>query len=242
MELKFTPCQECQRKEKDYGYKYLCQPCILNRYEIRIANAALKHVEDTEKLTQENFVKSAFEKAIKENTKIIRQQMKNPLARAADNILKDAVSIWGHNRYAKQTTKRKPMLTATKIFTFDSAHFLQGHPGLCKNVHGHTYKLEVTFQKDQNQPVSDMNPPDMVLDFGEIKKVIKKMIIDKFDHQLINEVPIWRNTHLRPTAENMVEVFAKWIRAWDSRKYKNNLVQLRLWETPTSYATWTKED
>ena len=158
--------------------------------------------------------------------------------RKANSILKHIIDPI-KEPVAKET---KPMLTATKIFTFDSAHFLQGHPGLCKNVHGHTYKLEVTFQKDQSQPVSDMNPPDMVLDFGEIKKVIKKMIIDKFDHQLINEVPSWRNTQLRPTAENMVEVFAKWIRAWDSRKYKNNLVQLRLWETPTSYATWTNNE
>ena len=137
----------------------------------------------------------------------------------------------------KQITQK---VTATKIFTFDAAHYLEGHPGSCRRMHGHTYKLEVTFQKNPKMPVSDMNPPDMVMDFSEIKKVINEIIISKFDHQIINGVPEWMKLNLRPTAENMVEVFAKWIMKHNNGEYAGNLVSIRLWETPTSFATWTK--
>lgn len=36
----------------------------------------------------------------------------------------------------------------TKIFTFDSSHMLDGHDGKCQNLHGHTYKLEITVSDD----------------------------------------------------------------------------------------------
>jgi len=137
----------------------------------------------------------------------------------------------------KQITQK---VTATKIFTFDAAHYLEGHPGACRRMHGHTYKLEITFQKNPKMPVSNMNPPDMVLDFSKMKSSITALIVNRLDHQVINDVPEWMKTNLRPTAENMVEVFAKWIMKHNNGEYAGNLVSIRLWETPTSYATWTK--
>ena len=136
--------------------------------------------------------------------------------------------------------EKTSFVTATKIFTFDAAHYLEGHPGACRRMHGHTYKLEITFQKNSKMPVSEMNPPDMVMDFSHLKTVVEKYIISKVDHQIINEIPEWQMTNLRPTAENMVEVFAKWLMKADDGLYSECLVSIRLWETPTSYATWTK--
>ncbi|MCK4787456.1 MAG: 6-carboxytetrahydropterin synthase, partial [Desulfobacteraceae bacterium] len=57
------------------------------------------------------------------------------------------------------------MVEATKIVTFDSAHRLLNHPGKCRSLHGHTYKLEVTFQAQELQN-------GMVYDFGDMKKVL----------------------------------------------------------------------
>lgn len=126
------------------------------------------------------------------------------------------------------------MITATKIFTFDAAHYLEGHLGLCQQLHGHTYKLEVTISKNPKEPISDSNPIDMVLDFSDLKKIVAKSIIEVYDHTCINDNPQWPN--IRPTAENMVHEFAIILIGKGL-----NLMSLKLWETPTSCVTWTKE-
>ena len=197
--------------------------CIIG---LTFKRAKWEHLPDKRSglLPNKSFQKEWYETAIKNTIEGIAeamiQQVENP----------------------KKEPKKENKITATKIFTFDSAHYLIGHPGLCKNIHGHTYKLEVTFQKDPEHSVSESNPPDMVMDFSEMKKLINEIIIDKLDHQLINEVPAWLREQLRPTAENMVEVFAKWIMKHNRGWFKNNLVSIRLWETPTSYVTWIKEE
>ena len=105
----------------------------------------------------------------------------------------------------------------TKIFTFDSAHKLPWHKGKCKNLHGHTYKLEVTVE-------GPLNEDGIVVDFGEVKKVVKKEILDKYDHKYLND--FFDN----PTAEIMAKDF------YDVLKLDLKIVRLRLWETPNSYA------
>lgn len=127
-------------------------------------------------------------------------------------------------------------IMVVKEFTFDAAHYLPNHPGKCKNTHGHTYRLQVGFK----------GPIDLrtgvVIDFGEIKKIIKSGIIDLLDHcylNLINDdyelVPDFPCN--LPTAENMVVWIVKKIRTiyWDDL---TRLVLVRLYETPTSYAEW----
>jgi len=182
----------------------------------------------------------AFEK---ENAKTQDQQMWQSLREfieAPAECTNEEVSEFLHKSFRQKAPEHTQKLTATKIFTFDAAHYLEGHPGACKRLHGHTYKLEITFQNNPRMPVSGYNPPDMVLDFSLMKQVVNEIIIDKFDHQLINEVPEWIKTNLRPTAENMVEVFADRIMKAKNGWYAGNLVSIRLWETPTSFATWTK--
>jgi len=79
----------------------------------------------------------------------------------------------------------------TKSFTFDSAHNLTEYHGRCENLHGHTYKLEVTV----TGPVSDEG---MVVDFHDLKTIVDKNIIQKLDHQYLNEI-----LPIRTTCENV---------------------------------------
>lgn len=105
----------------------------------------------------------------------------------------------------------------TKIFTFDSAHRLPWHKGKCFDLHGHTYKLEVTVE-------GPLDKNGIVIDFGDLKKIVKKEILDKYDHKYLND--FWKN----PTAENIVQAF------YDVLRKDLKIARLRLWETPNSYA------
>jgi len=107
---------------------------------------------------------------------------------------------------------------------------------LCKNLHGHRWTLEVTIQRPIAHPITDMTPSDMIMDFANLKAIVKNHIIDLFDHSCINDNPEWPNG-LRPTAENMVEVIAEELKQTSLRKW---LYELKLWETPTSFVTWTR--
>ncbi len=142
----------------------------------------------------------------------------------------------------------------TKQFTFESGHALYGYDGKCRNVHGHSYKLSVTVI---GIPITDTSHVKlgMVIDFGDLKKIVKEEIVDPFDHATIFN----KNTpHLelakelisrghnviladyQPTSENMVIDFAKKIKARLPETIK--LHSLRLQETDTSYAEWYASD
>lgn len=135
----------------------------------------------------------------------------------------------------------------TRHCEFECAHFLPGYDGGCKNLHGHTYKLEVTL----------MGPPSqswgMVLDFKILDDILKTIVPDhKFigtygnpiSNDIINILDKYGMEYvLYPfdtTAENMVEHFAHLV---DSelkiRGYKNiKAFEVKLWETSNSYAEW----
>lgn len=142
----------------------------------------------------------------------------------------------------------------TKQFTFETGHALYGYDGKCKNVHGHSYKLSVTVI---GSPITDSNNVKfgMVIDFGDLKKIVKEEIVDIFDHatvfnkntphvELAHELG-QRGHHVilvdyQPTSENMVIDFAGKIikRLPDSI----TLHSLRLQETDTSFAEWFQSD
>lgn len=134
----------------------------------------------------------------------------------------------------------------TRKFTFEAAHFLPGHP-TCGNMHGHSYKMEVTFAGEVN-PVSGM-----IVDFGDIKSLVASSVIDKVDHKILNEwleslysVQGGTYTTPRPTTEVLVCVFAAEIRRAVRRRiveFKDvTLHSIKLWETENSYATWEASD
>lgn len=138
----------------------------------------------------------------------------------------------------------------TKQFNFETGHALYGYDGKCKNVHGHSYKLSVTVI---GQPISDTSNVKygMVIDFGDLKKIVKEDIVDVFDHatvfnkntphiELAKELKD-RGHHVilvdyQPTSEMMVIDFAKKIKA---RLPENiELHSIKLQETETSFAEW----
>jgi 6-pyruvoyltetrahydropterin/6-carboxytetrahydropterin synthase len=142
----------------------------------------------------------------------------------------------------------------TKLFNFETGHALFGYDGKCKNVHGHSYKLSVTVI---GNPITDTTHVKlgMVIDFGDLKKIVKEEIVDQFDHatvfnkntphiELANEL-INRGHEViladyQPTSENMVIDFAAKI---SSRLPKNiQLHSLKLQETDTSFAEWHASD
>ena len=72
----------------------------------------------------------------------------------------------------------------TKQFNFETGHALYGYDGKCKNVHGHSYKLSVTVI---GNPISDTTNVKfgMVIDFKDLKKIVKEEVVDIFDHATV---------------------------------------------------------
>ena len=72
----------------------------------------------------------------------------------------------------------------TKEFKFEMAHALHEYDGLCKNIHGHSYRLWVTVNgEERNQ--KDHKKDGMVMDFDLIKQIVKPEIVEKYDHSLV---------------------------------------------------------
>ena len=146
------------------------------------------------------------------------------------------------------------VIRITKEFKFETGHALYGYDGLCKNVHGHSYKLSVTLL---GTPITD---PDhvkfgMVMDFGDLKKIVNETIVTPFDHATVLNVDsphkeladtmesrghkIMR-VQYQPTSEMMVLDFAEKIKARLPEQLKLHHLILR--ETETSYAEWYASD
>ncbi|GAA4276113.1 6-pyruvoyl trahydropterin synthase family protein [Aquimarina mytili] len=142
----------------------------------------------------------------------------------------------------------------TKQFSFETGHALYGYDGKCRNVHGHSYKLSVTVI---GSPITDTSHVKlgMVIDFGDLKKIVKEDIEDVFDHATVfnkNTPHIELAKELKerghnvilvdyqPTSENMVIDFAKKIEARLPESIE--LHSLKLQETETSYAEWYASD
>jgi len=142
----------------------------------------------------------------------------------------------------------------TKQFSFETGHALYGYDGKCRNVHGHSYKLSVCVI---GEPITDKDNVKfgMVIDFGDLKKIVKSEIVDKFDHatvfnkntphvELAEELKN-RGHHVilveyQPTSENMVVDFAEKIQKHLPAHIK--LHSLKLQETESSFAEWFASD
>ena len=116
----------------------------------------------------------------------------------------------------------------TKIFTFDSCHHLPFHQGKCKNLHGHTYTLEVTIE---GSLVKEETPEyGMITDFANLKEIVKRRVIDIYDHQDLNKF------FPNPTSEIMAKViFHDLVSEFNADGVPYTLHSIKLWETPTSY-------
>jgi len=138
----------------------------------------------------------------------------------------------------------------TKLFSFETGHALYGYDGKCRNVHGHSYKLSVTVT---GTPIGDSENVKfgMVIDFSDLKQIVKEEIVNVFDHatvfnkntphvELAKELKDRGHNVLlvdyQPTSEMMVIDFAEKIKLRLPDTIQ--LFSLKLQETDTSYAEW----
>jgi len=77
-----------------------------------------------------------------------------------------------------------------------SAHFLKGYEGKCKDLHGHTWRIEVVIASDQ------LNTIGMVADFAVLKKQLREFLM-VIDHVCLNDLPYFKKAN--PTTENIAK-------------------------------------
>lgn len=145
------------------------------------------------------------------------------------------------------------VVRVTKEFSFEMAHALEGHDGACRRIHGHSYRLWVTVKGEPSE--SPLPKRGMVVDFGDLKRIVKEEIISGYDHALVVRrtdgdagvidamAAHYGNvieTDWQPTSENLVVHFVEAIR----RKLPAGveLCSVRLSETATSWAEWMSAD
>ncbi|HBR11810.1 MAG TPA: 6-carboxytetrahydropterin synthase QueD [Chryseobacterium sp.] len=146
------------------------------------------------------------------------------------------------------------MIRITKIFTFETAHVLYNYDGKCKNMHGHSYKLFVTVKGNPINNLDD-HKNGMVVDFGEIKDIVKKEVVDVWDHAVLvngNSPHKILGENLQsaghkvifcdyqPTCENMLYDIAAKIKS--NLPGNIELAYLKLHETENSYGEWLAEE
>lgn len=147
-----------------------------------------------------------------------------------------------------------PVVRVTKSFTFEMAHALEGYDGPCRQIHGHSYTLFVTVK---GNPVADEASPKygMVMDFGDLKKTVNRLIVERYDHALLlrntptdsalfeqmkSRFPKIELVDYQPTCENLVVRFAESLLC--ELPEGVGLHHLRLHETSASYAEWYADD
>lgn len=130
---------------------------------------------------------------------------------------------------------------------FDSAHFLYGYDGKCKNIHGHRWRVIAEIKNESLN--ENKQTRGMLVDFGDIKTALKD-ICDSFDHSLIYEEGTLKAktvealkdeefrlvaVKFRPTAENLSK------HIFDLLLEKGFMVNsVEVFETPNNSASYSK--
>lgn len=136
------------------------------------------------------------------------------------------------------------MLSITKLFSFEAAHRISNYQGACSQVHGHSYKLQITISAEMP------GENDMVLDFKILKELVQSHILALLDHSLMLKDNAenrqfflnypgkiyWMDSE--PTAERMLLDISRKLEPVLSGHV--NLEEIVLFETETSFAKWRK--
>ena len=111
---------------------------------------------------------------------------------------------------------KAPMILR-KEYGFEAAHFIYNHPGKCRRLHGHSYRLFVSIEGGVDPETA------MIMDFDDLSRVVNECVIQRVDHHFLNDlIPL-------STAENI----AVWI--WDQLKPALPILsQIELFETHDS--------
>ena len=132
------------------------------------------------------------------------------------------------------------MYRVTKTISFCYGHRLLNYDGKCRHLHGHNGRAEIVLSS------KSLDIRGMVVDFGEVKEVVKSFIDSELDHRMIlcKKDPIISILKARkepyflmsenPTAENIAKLI------YDFARSKNlPVISVRLWETDTSFAEYS---
>ena len=135
------------------------------------------------------------------------------------------------------------MITVTKTIRFDAAHVLTNHQGLCKNLHGHTYRVDVSVAQGSG------DTRDMVIDFKDLKRIASEVVCERFDHAFIYNTESAGEREIaavvekngmrtvaipfRSTAENLARMFFGELKALIP-----GLSAVKVWETADSCAEY----
>jgi 6-pyruvoyltetrahydropterin/6-carboxytetrahydropterin synthase len=135
------------------------------------------------------------------------------------------------------------MTTVTKTVRFDAAHVLTNHEGLCRNLHGHTYRVDVSVR------AAPGDGSDMVIDFKDLKRIASEVVCERFDHAFIYNTESAGEREIaavvekngmrtvaipfRSTAENLARMFFGELKALIP-----GLSAVKVWETADSCAEY----
>ncbi len=115
---------------------------------------------------------------------------------------------------------------------FDAAHHLEGHPGRCARLHGHTWLVEVLVAG------GELDESGMLMDFHELQKLVEDVVKD-LDHQYLNDLDFFRQPgrETNPTAENIARFVYRRLKA-SLGKSGLRLVKVKIWESPDAWASY----
>lgn len=141
------------------------------------------------------------------------------------------------------------MFTLQCSASFDAAHFLKDHPGACRNLHGHRWRVEAEIAGDRLQIAGAAR--DMLVDFADFKQTLKALAAE-FDHKMIYEAGSLKPATLaalhdegfalvqvpfRPTAERLAQlIFARLADAGFVP------LKVQVWETPNNCASYSEQE
>jgi 6-pyruvoyltetrahydropterin/6-carboxytetrahydropterin synthase len=135
------------------------------------------------------------------------------------------------------------MYKVTKELHFCYGHRLMNYQGICMHPHGHNSKVEIELT------LSGLDERHMVVDFGDIKRIIQTWIDENLDHKMVLHkddplVRVLKELHepmflldTNPTAESLAQLIFEFA---ESKGFP--VSEVRLWEGFTSYASYRKSD
>jgi 6-pyruvoyltetrahydropterin/6-carboxytetrahydropterin synthase len=142
--------------------------------------------------------------------------------------------------------KLKITMKIAKEFRWEMGHRLPNHPGLCRNIHGHSYYMIVEIE-------GDVMENGMIIDFYDLGIIIKPLL-GKLDHSFLvyskdkkvlnflkkNKMKMVVTDYLA-TVENICkDMVEKVVKEFRKKKFKNiELVTIKIYETPNSHASMT---
>ena len=132
------------------------------------------------------------------------------------------------------------MYLVTKRIEFCYGHRLLDYDGVCKHPHGHNASVEIDVRTDS------LDTRNMVVDFSDIKRLVKAWIDRELDHRMIlrHDDPLVKSLQAlgepvylldsNPTVERIARL------VFDvSREQGLPVARVTVWETPSSWATYT---